>query len=373
MSCVVFTGGGTGGHIFPGIAVAEVLKKETAVDIVWIGSNKGNDRKYVESAAIPFYGIPAGKLRRYISFKNIIDIFKVIGGFFAALALLIKLKPSVVFSKGGFVSVPPCAAARCLGIPVITHECDFSPGLATKINARFAKRILTSYKKTADFFPQPLRKNIICTGNPVRQAFYQADPDAGKAVIGYTGTKPILFVQGGSSGAAQVNTLIEQSIVFLVEHFFVVHQTGAAHSSHGEKIKKLLEAAAPELISSYCFFPFINEDMPNVLACADIIVSRSGANALWEASAAGKPLILIPLEKGSSRGDQVENAAFFAQRGAAVVLDSAHAVPEVFCKKLQHMLGNPHVLHTMAVHSAALSADIPAITIANYLKEWIPL
>lgn len=373
MSCIVFTGGGTGGHIFPGIAVAEVLKQEATIDIVWIGASKGNDRKYVEAAAIRFYGIPAGKLRRYISFHNIIDIFKVIGGFFASFILLLKLRPYILFSKGGFVSVPPCAAARCLGIPVITHECDFSPGLATKINAYFAKKILTSYKKTAEFFPHPAQKKIMYTGNPVRQAFYHADPNKGKKCIGYSGSKPILFIQGGSLGAAQVNTLIEHCIVFLTEHFFVVHQTGAAHNTHGEKIKKALEAAAPEHSSDYSFFPFINEEMPNVLACTDIIVSRAGANALWEASAAGKPLILIPLEKGSSRGDQIENAAFFAQRGAAIVLDAGNAVPEIFCATLQRLINNRQELHTMAAHSAALSADIPAITIANYLKGWITL
>lgn len=213
MSCIVFTGGGTGGHIFPGIAVAEVLQKETSVSIVWIGSNNNTDSTYVHSAGIPFYGIPAGKLRRYFSFKNLIDIFKVLGGFFASIILLLRFKPDFVFSKGGFVSVPPCAAAWCLRIPVITHECDVSPGLATKINSRFAAKIFVSYQKTAAFFPAKLQKKIVYTGNPVRLRFYTADKAAGKTFIGYSGNKPIIFVQGGSLGAFQINALDRKSVV----------------------------------------------------------------------------------------------------------------------------------------------------------------
>lgn len=371
MSCIVFTGGGTGGHIFPGIAVAEVLQKETRVPIIWIGSNNGADRTYVRSAGIPFYGIPAGKLRRYFSIQNMLDVFKIIGGFFASLIILIRLKPDFVFSKGGFVSVPPCAAARFLHIPVITHECDFSPGLATKINTRFASGIFVSYAKTAAFFPDAVQKKITVTGNPVRMRFYSADAAAGKAFVQYTGDKPLLFVQGGSLGALQINLLIEQSILFLAEHFFVVHQTGAQHLAHGERIKKQLEQERPDLSAFYRPFPFIGEQMPDVLAAADLVMARAGANTIWEAAAAGKPLLLLPLKKGSSRGDQIENASFFAEQGAAVVLSSDEATASTLCEQLTRFLNLPEELQAMAHASAALADGKPAVKIAGLLRQWI--
>lgn len=371
MSCIVFTGGGTGGHIFPGIAVAEVLQKETNVPIIWIGSNNATDQAYVRSGRITFYGIPAGKLRRYFSLKNLIDGFKIIGGFFASLVLLLRFRPDFVFSKGGFVSVPPCAAARCLKIPVITHECDFSPGLATRINARFAKRIFISYAKTAAFFPHSVQQKLIVTGNPVRLRFYTADAETGKAFIRYTGNKPILFVQGGSLGAVQINLLVEQSIIFLAEHFFIVHQTGAQHRMQGDRIKELLAHERPDLSEQYRPFPFIREQMPDVLAASSLVMARAGANTIWEAAAAGKPLLLLPLEKGSSRGDQIENASFFAEQGAAKVLYSGEATVQALCKQLTDFLEHPEQLTAMAHASAALTGEKPAVKIAQLLQQWI--
>ncbi|AIW90401.1 UDP-diphospho-muramoylpentapeptide beta-N-acetylglucosaminyltransferase [Treponema sp. OMZ 838] len=371
MSCVIFTGGGTGGHIFPGIAVAEVFKKETGIPIIWIGSNNGTDRSYVCSADIPFYGIPAGKFRRYFSLENLIDVFKIIGGFFASLIILLRLKPRFVFSKGGFVSVPPCAAARCLKIPVITHECDFSPGLATKINTRFAAQIFVSYTKTASFFPNAVQRKITVTGNPVRMRFYEANADAGKAFIQYTGNKPILFIQGGSLGALQINVLVEQTILFLAESFFVVHQTGAQHRAQGERIKKRLKEERPDLSGRYKPFPFIVEQMPDILAASDLVMSRAGANTIWEAAAAGKPMLLLPLEKGSSRGDQIENADFFTEQGAAITLSGKDTTPDVLCSVLTRLLENPHELKAMAQASAALADEKPAVKIAHLLQQWI--
>ena len=371
MNRIVFTGGGTGGHIFPGIAVAEVLQKEAGISIVWIGSNNGTDYTYVHSSGIPFYGIPAGKLRRYFSLENVIDVFKIVGGFFTSLILLLRLKPDFVFSKGGFVSVPPCAAARCLKIPVITHECDFSPGLATKINTHFANQIFVSYAKTIAFFPPSVRQKITVTGNPVRMRFYTANAEAGKAFIQYTGNKPILFVQGGSLGALQINLLIEQSILSLVDRFFIVHQTGMQHRAQGERIKARLAHDKPDLSNLYRSFPFIAEQMPDVLAAADIVVARSGANTIWEAAAAGKPMLLLPLEKGSSRGDQIENAAFFAEQGAAIVLSSRDATASLLCEHLTRLLEQPAQLEAMAKASACLAEEKPAVKIAHLLQQRI--
>ncbi len=371
MSCVVFTGGGTGGHIFPGIAVTEIFQKETNLDLLWVGSKNKTDAAYVEAAGIAFKGIPSGKLRRYFSFQNFIDIFKVAAGFFVSLALFIRLKPLFVFSKGGFVSVPPCIAAWCLRIPVITHECDISPGLATKINTRFADTVLVSYPETAAFFPSNTKEKIQCTGNPVRQAFYTANPDEGKTFIKYAGTKPVLFIQGGSLGAVQINKIIEETIVFLTRYFFVVHQTGGKNAADGEKIQTVLKATAPEQADSYCFFPFIGKEMPAVLSCADLVVSRAGANSLWESAAAGKPMILLPLSKGGSRGDQIENAEFFASRGAATVLTDETATPPSFCKTVERFINEPEYRNAMAAASQALAQNKPAEIIAALLQQRI--
>lgn len=323
---MVFTGGGTGGHIFPGIAVAEILIKKNLADISWIGSSAGRDREIVETAGIKFYSVPSGKLRRYFSLWNFIDVFKIIGGFFSSLFLLKKLKPDVLFSKGGFVSVPPCYAAKFLGIPVVTHECDFSPGLATKLNSRVASRILLSYDETANFFPGVVKNKCTVTGNPVRDGFFSASPEKGRSFLGIDSSDPVILVLGGSSGAESLNELIYGCLRDFCGRFIVVHQTGG-------KIPKLpreILDSADNFKAQKRYFPvdFISKEMPDVLAYATIVVSRSGAGAVWECAAAGKPMILIPLEKGSSRGDQLENAAWFEKRGAAMVLSGENVSRE---------------------------------------------
>lgn len=323
---MVFTGGGTGGHIFPGIAVAEVLSRKNLATVAWIGSSSGRDRGLVEAAGIPFHGVPSGKLRRYFSFKNVSDVFKIAGGFFSSLFLLKKLKPDLLFSKGGFVSVPPCYAAKMLGIPVVTHECDFSPGLATKLNARVASRILLSYEETAAFFPAAVKSRCVVTGNPVREGFFSASAEKGRAFVGCGGSAPVLLVLGGSSGAESLNGLVYSCLSDLCERFVVVHQTGG--KTPRLQTETLSAVAALEADGRYFPFDFISKEMPDVLAAADVVVSRAGAGAVWECAAAGKPMVLVPLEKGSSRGDQVENARWFEKKGAALVLSGGDVLPE---------------------------------------------
>lgn len=328
--CIAFTGGGTGGHIYPGLAVAEQFKSvcsenaDISAKIIWIGSSAGMDKRIVESNSVvdKFYGIPSGKLRRYFSFRNLLDVFKIIAGFFAAFFILLKNRPSVLFSKGGFVSVPPCFAAKILGIPVYTHECDFSPGLATKLNTKAASKVLLSYKQTEKFFAGKNKEKLVVTGNPVRPAFYSASAKKGRDFLGLEEVtdKPVLVVIGGSLGAKQINELIYQNIEFLCEHFIVVHQTGA-----GNEVS-LTEKVAND---SYKPYSFIYGEMPDVLAAADIILSRAGANSLWECAVLKKPMVLVPLCGSGTRGDQVENARFFEENNAATVLlgedaDSQH-------------------------------------------------
>jgi UDP-N-acetylglucosamine--N-acetylmuramyl-(pentapeptide) pyrophosphoryl-undecaprenol N-acetylglucosamine transferase len=311
MLCVAFTGGGTGGHIYPGLAVASCLKEKAECRLFWIGSDTGMDRSIVEAAGLEFFGIPSGKFRRNFSLKNCSDLFRVMGGFVAARKILKRERPALLFSKGGFVSVPPCAAAASLGITVITHESDYSPGLATRLNACFASkgsgRIITAYRETAGQFPAKYRSRITALGNPVRKEFRFGDAVKGRGFAGFDGDKKMLFVLGGSQGALEINRLVKETLPVLTRYYNVVHQTGTS----GE--------ALPQS-AGYKSVPYINEEMPAVLAAADLVLGRSGAGTVWECAAAGKPMILVPLAGAGTRGDQVENARFFEKAGAARVI-----------------------------------------------------
>ncbi len=359
MNTIAFAGGGTGGHIFPGLAVIDELRRKRDCSLFWIGSSRGVDRSLVESAGIEFLGIPSGKLRRYFSLQNAVDFFRIIGGFFASLAILARRRPALLFSKGGFVSVPPCVAARLLGIPVITHECDFSPGLATRINARFASDILVSYGETRDRIPARSRDKVTVTGNPVREAFYSASAARGRAFLGFPDDGiPVIFAQGGSLGARQVNDLVSGVLDDLLPSFYVVHQTGLSQDAPSS-------AAAPR--AGYRPFPFIRAEMPDVLACADLVIARAGANSVWECATAGKPMVLVPLEKGASRGDQVENAAYFESRGAAVVLTGERATGANLREAVMRVFSDTATRERMAESSARLGSVRAAAAIAELI------
>lgn len=334
MKCIVFTGGGTAGHIFPGLAIAESLPKD--ITIIWLGSRNGLDRRLVSSMpTVKFISIPSGKYRRYFSFKNFIDIFKIIYSFFVSFFILLKLRPILLFSKGGFVSTPPCVAAYLLRIPVITHECDASPGLATRLNSFFATKILTSYPDTMKFFKVKYRRKIIYTGNPVRSVFYNATGEKTKDFLGEIPSKPLLLVLGGSLGAQQINELIYKHIHLLSQDFCIIHQTG---SSNIGKAEKLLEELKKENCASSHFyrpFAFIKEELPDLIASASIVISRSGSNTVWELATLGATMVLIPLEKISSRGDQIENALFFSKKNAAIMLRGAMLEDDSFMKTIK--------------------------------------
>ncbi|MBE6355196.1 undecaprenyldiphospho-muramoylpentapeptide beta-N-acetylglucosaminyltransferase [Treponema sp.] len=332
---IVFAGGGTGGHIYPGIAVADELKvlaeKEgKKIELYWMGNSSGMDRGIVEKNLVScggsitsFIGIPSGKLRRYFSFRNFLDLFKIGFGFIKSIFVLLKLKPDCLFSKGGFVSVPPCRAAALLKIPYFTHECDFTPGLATRLNAGRAKNIFVSYEDTKKYFKGALASKCLVTGNPVRPVFYEDRKAEGLKFLGIPENheKPVLLVLGGSLGAAQVNSLIVSELEYLKERFIVVHQTGKAFAEENPDVM----ASGDD---SYKPYAFIYGEMPAVIQSADVIVARAGANSLWECAVCGKPMILIPLCGAGTRGDQVDNARYFESNGAAVVLAGEDATAE---------------------------------------------
>jgi UDP-N-acetylglucosamine--N-acetylmuramyl-(pentapeptide) pyrophosphoryl-undecaprenol N-acetylglucosamine transferase len=378
MMNIVFAGGGTGGHIYPGLAVVDELRKKLDVEnagkyrIIWIGSKNKLDKDIVDKSGSidKFVGIPCGKLRRYFSFKNLVDFFKIAAGFVSAFFILLKYKPVMLFSKGGFVSVPPCFSAKALRIPVFTHECDFSPGLATRLNSRCATKILVSFEKTKSFFSGAKASKVVVSGNPVRPVFYEADPEKGLRFLGLenkgeTGghEKPLLLVLGGSLGAVQINNLIYDNIDWLCENFTVVHQTGKADidrftglkSSHG----------------GYYPYPFIYGEMPDVMVAADVVLSRAGSNFLWECSVTGRPLVLIPLAGSGTRGDQVENARFFESQGAAKVLTGEDVTAEKLKTVLSEMK-DADVRENLSENVRKMSKESrPALTIANLMFDEI--
>ncbi|GHV84070.1 UDP-N-acetylglucosamine--N-acetylmuramyl-(pentapeptide) pyrophosphoryl-undecaprenol N-acetylglucosamine transferase [Spirochaetia bacterium] len=355
---IAFTGGGTGGHIYPGISIITELQKQISCRIIWIGSKKGVDKNIVEKAGIEFFGISTGKLRRYFSFENFIDIFKFFFGIIKARKILKKQSPVLLFSKGGFVSVPSVIAAKSLKIPVWTHESDFTPGLATKINSYFANKICVSYENTYKFFGYNKKGNIIYTGNPIRSGFYSADAEKGLEFLGVSKEDKILLILGGSQGAKEINELIVDCIDELTKHFFVVHQTGEQTGTTASSRR-------------YKRITYIGDEMPDVLAAASLVIGRSGAGTIWECAASACPMILIPLCGSGTRGDQVENAHFFEEKGAAITLihpDKNILLQTVFMltqdeKKLQNMA------NTAKMIGAVRGADIVIKNMILYLKD----
>jgi UDP-N-acetylglucosamine--N-acetylmuramyl-(pentapeptide) pyrophosphoryl-undecaprenol N-acetylglucosamine transferase len=323
LQVIVFTGGGTGGHVYPGIAVLEALRERIAdVHFIWIGSKNGIERGIVEGLGIEYRAVSSGKLRRYLDWRNVTDVVRIIAGYFQSKRLLKELRPRFVFSKGGFVSVPPVRAAHRLGIPVYSHESDLDPGLATKLNLPASRAVYCAYSESVKYYPEAARSRVVVSGNPVRSGITSGNRSwlRGQWLVP-EGAKVVL-VLGGSLGALQVNELIRDALPALEGRVFVVHQTGRGWTAVPD---------SPWYVSR----PYFSREMPDLYAGADLIVGRSGAGTLWEAAAAGVPLVLIPLTTGS-RGDQVRNAALFEARGAASVLKIADEPRE---RTVQNLVG----------------------------------
>lgn len=378
---IAFTGGGTAGHIYPGLAVADELKNlaennNLDLEIFWLGCSRGMDKKIVESAVRPngkpsadvFYGIPSGKLRRYFSMKNFLDLFKIAGGFFKSFFILAKMKPALLFSKGGFVSVPPCIAAKLLKIPVFTHECDFTPGLANRINAKSASKMLLSYEETKRFLSEGNKAKTVVTGNPVRPVFYEADFKRGLEFLGIPENheKPVLMVLGGSSGAKQINGFVSETLDFLCQHFIVVHQTGMLNTDEEES--RLLKEKYGD---DYKPYAFIYKEMADVLSAADVILSRAGANSIWECAVMHKPMVLVPLCGNGTRGDQVDNAKFFEEKGCAEVLLGKDATGENTMKALEKLLTKEERAKYEENLKVLTGSERPAKKIADLIVEQI--
>lgn len=305
MKRIVLTGGGTAGHVTPNLALLPRLKEE-GYEVHYIGSYDGIEARLLEEFDVPYYGISSGKLRRYFDPKNFSDPFKVLKGCFEASSLLKKIRPDVVFSKGGFVSVPVVLAAKRRGIPAIIHESDMTPGLANKICIPCASRICANFPETIKALPAG---KAVLTGSPIREELFSGNRMAGLSFCGFTPDKPVLLIIGGSLGSAAVNEAVRNVLPVLLKRFQIIHLCGKG---------KL----APELegTKGYVQFEYIKKELADLMAAADVVVSRAGANAICELLALRKPAVLIPLSAAASRGDQILNAASFAKQGYSYVL-----------------------------------------------------
>ena len=355
-SCIAFTGGGTSGHIFPGLTVIDSLRERWSGRIIWIGSGGQGERRLFQKRHIIYYAIPAGKWRRYLSMKNLFDIFRIVSGFLKACVILIRERPRLVFSKGGYVSVPGVLAARVLGIPVFTHESDFNPGFATRINSLVAERILTSFHETEAFISPKRRPRVLFTGNPVRKDILRGDVLEGRRLVGCPDGKPLVLVLGGSQGSASINRMVAGCIRELVDRCCVLHQMGREHFQ-------------PSELKGYTTAPFLNEELPDVLAAADLVVCRAGAGTLSELSVLGKPAVLIPLPLSSSRGDQIRNSRFYTEKGAAETIPDEQATGERLLEIVTDLLNNVDRRNEMGKRMKSLGVPGSALHIAGLIRE----
>lgn len=306
MKRIILTGGGTAGHVTPNIALIPKLL-ELGYDIQYIGSYNGIEKDLIEPFGIPYHGISSGKLRRYFSVQNFTDPFRVVKGFGEARKLIRDLKPDVIFSKGGFVSVPVVLAGKRCKVPVIIHESDMTPGLANKIAIPSATKVCCNFPETLGSLPEG---KAVLTGSPIRQELLSGNKIAALDMCGFSADKPVILVIGGSLGSVVVNNAVRQSLPELLKDFQIIHLCGKGKTDDSLKDTK-----------GYCQFEYIKSELRDIFALADIVISRAGANAICELLALRKPNLLIPLSAKASRGDQILNARSFERQGFSMVLE----------------------------------------------------
>ena len=351
MKKIVMTGGGTAGHVTPNIALFDSLQKD-GYEIHYIGSYEGIEKGLIEDKKIPYYGISSGKFRRYRSWKNLTDPFRVLHGFFQARRLLGRIRPNVVFSKGGFVSVPVVMAAKTRHIPVIIHESDLTPGLANKLAMPSATKVCCNFPETLPYLP---KEKAVLTGSPIRQELLHGNKQAAKDFCGFTGDLPILMVMGGSIGSVYINNAIRGCIDTLLTKYQIIHLCGKGNIDESLKEKK-----------GYAQFEYISENLPDLFAAADLVVARAGANSICELLALHKPNILIPLSRNASRGDQILNANSFAKQGFSAVLEEE----EVTSEKLMATLDDVMAHRSKYIDAMKNSGQMNAIeTIMGLIEE----
>ncbi len=343
MKRIILTGGGTAGHVTPNIALLPRLR-ELDYDIQYIGSYDGIERKLIEELGIPYHGIASGKLRRYFDLKNFSDPFRVAKGFVQAKKLLKELKPDIIFSKGGFVTVPVVQAAKTLHIPVIIHESDMTPGLANRLAIPAASRVCCNFPETISHLPEG---KAVVTGSPIREELRSGNRLAALDFCGFTAGRPVLLIIGGSLGSVTVNQAIRGILPALLKTFQVIHLCGKGN------LDESLNGTP-----GYVQYEYIKNELADLFALADIVVSRAGANAICELLELRKPNLLIPLSAAASRGDQILNASSFEKQGFSAVLKEEELTPERLLSEITKLYENRHTyIQAMEKSSASNAVD----------------
>ena len=340
------SGGGTGGHIIPNLALIRELKMRYAepgqLQLLYIGTRSGMEEMLLKEEAVEYRGITCGKLRRYFSFYNFLDLFKVPVGIVQAFFILLRFSPNAVFCKGGYVCFPVAVAARLLGIPVVLHESDVVPGLANRLSARFASRICISFEESRKFFKH---EKVVFTGNPVRRELEFSNKAEGLKFLEFDDSLPVVLFMGGSLGADYINRLVWKNLEYLLPHYQIVHICGAGKVRDTEELLPFLKEEHRRKISRYRAFEFIKNELKDVYAASDVIIGRAGAISLAEIDFFEKPAILIPLTKGASRGDQIVNARAFAKTHVCSILEEGTFSDMQFMEEIQHFVKHKGAAH----------------------------
>ncbi|UOQ46739.1 undecaprenyldiphospho-muramoylpentapeptide beta-N-acetylglucosaminyltransferase [Gracilibacillus caseinilyticus] len=319
---IIFTGGGTAGHVMVNLAIIPAFIKE-GWTIDYIGSKNGIEKELIEPLeGVTYHAISTGKLRRYFSKENFKDPFKVLKGTWQAHRIIGKKKPAVIFSKGGFVSVPVLVAARMRGVPAVIHESDFTPGLANKLAIPFAKKVLATFPETVDYLPKEKAEWI---GAVVREELFTGSREKGLTFTGFTNNKTVLLIMGGSAGSQKINKAVREALDTLLPDFNIIHICGKDNID--EDIDR----------EGYVQFEYVQDELRDLLALTDIVCSRAGANAIFEFLALNKPMLLIPLSRQASRGDQIVNAHSFEKQGYAHVLEEEQLTTESLITEIEQL------------------------------------
>lgn len=325
MKRIILTGGGTAGHVTPNIALLPRLR-ELNYDIHYIGSYQGIEKELIEQFGIPYHGISSGKLRRYFSLKNFTDPFRIIKGLAEADKLIKTLQPDVIFSKGGFVSVPVVMAGKRRHVPTIIHESDMTPGLANKLSIPSATKVCCNFPETLEHLP---KDKAVLTGSPIRQELLSGNKIAALDFCGLTSEKPVILIIGGSLGSVAVNNAVRAILPELLKDFQVIHLCGK-----GKRDESL------QNVNGYVQFEYVQSELKDIFALTDLIISRAGANAICEIAALRKPNLLIPLSASASRGDQILNARSFERQGFSVVIEEEELTNEKLLSSIQKLYAN---------------------------------
>lgn len=371
---ILFTGGGTGGHIFPIVAIVRELRKiypDSELEIFYAGPKDELGEIAFKNEGIKIKNILSGKIRRYLGikpfFQNILDIIKIFLGIIQSFFYLFFLNPDLIFSKGGYGSLPVVISGALLGIPIFLHESDVIPGKSNRLAAKFAFEIFVSFPKTEIFS----KKKMIVVGNPIRKELLEGSEKEAKEIFKIQGGKPVIFIMGGSQGAQAINNIVLDILNKILKEFEIIHQTG---SKNFEKIKKEIEIIIPENLKPFYHpYPFLKEDkLKHAYKISDIIISRAGSGSIFEIAAVGKPSILIPLPS-AAQNHQLKNAYRFAESGACIVIEEENFTPYFFLARIKQLFEQPGKLDKMREAALRFARPRAGEIIAFYIKEYLQL